>query len=147
MSVGKGAQTLTLPTSAKSLGGFPGVCGMCVSHKVMRHLPCSLLNTNYHILLFHSVGQFFHTLSNMLLEISVPFCHCYCFGQTGNKEVQERQMVGYVAGSHPLPPGNQARTAQGASSESRRWCRLVSAIWAPSLLLGALGRTRRARPP
>ena len=27
----------------------------------------------------------------------MPFCHCYAFGQTGNKEVQERQMVGYVA--------------------------------------------------
>ena len=32
----------------------------------------------------------------------MPFCHCYAFGQNGHKEVQERQMVGYVAAT-PSP--------------------------------------------
>ena len=126
-------RTLT-PTSEKSLREFPRrLWYVSVSRKVSRHLPCSLLNTNYHILLLHSAeGQFsthFPTFCGRHLCNSVTASASAALV----KLVTVLKTNGWLRRSHPLPPGNQARTAQGAS-ECRRY-RLVSAIWAP--LVGA----------
>ena len=104
-------QTLT-PTSVKSLGGFPGVCGMCVYHKVTRHLPCSLLNKNYHILLVRSAGQlFFPHISQHFVRSSL--CHSVTSAACLVKMVTARQMVGYVAATpSPRKPGKDCAGRQ-----------------------------------
>ena len=88
-------------------------------HKVTRHLPCSLLNTNYHTLLLHSAGQFFLHFSQHFVRSSS--CHSVTASAALVKLVRVRQMVGYVAATPSPQETRQGLRRAPVSAAARDW--------------------------